>query len=153
MFQFIQIPKSTNVIVTIDADLMHNAIRQAKLELDLSQEWVIYADGTFKGFLVHNKFSCTHSDTATKTEVKRYRDMSGSRLFDSPAEALADRKKHESEANAKLDVAEAEFNALMNTHNVTISYSMQGDTHGIYEDYMYISVEVSGYYFERRLNQ
>jgi hypothetical protein len=35
----------------------------------------------------------------------------------------------------------------MNALGVTIDYHMEGDTHGIHEDYMYISVNEGPYHF------
>jgi hypothetical protein len=54
-------------------------------------------------------------------------------------------------AEALLDEAEARLNGLCNDLGVNVSYSMSGDTHGIYEDYQYISVDVDGFTFERRI--
>lgn len=52
-------------------------------------------------------------------------------------------------AEAKLDEAEAMLNSLPN--GVGINYKMEGDTHGIYEDYQYLYVEIEGITFERRI--
>lgn len=52
-------------------------------------------------------------------------------------------------AEAKLDEAEAMLNSLPN--GVGVTYKMEGDTHGIYEDYQYLYVEIEGITFERRI--
>lgn len=51
-----------------------------------------------------------------------------------------------------LDACEADLNAVLNRHNCTLSYTMGGDTYGIYEDYQYIGVEVDGFNFERKID-
>ncbi len=56
-------------------------------------------------------------------------------------------------AKARLDAMEEELEALRIKHSCDIDYCMEGDTHGIYDDYMYISTEVNNIVFERRINQ
>ena len=58
------------------------------------------------------------------------------------------RKKAQAEAKTLLDKYETMYKALP----FRVSYHMEGDTHGIYEDYSYIGVTVDGFNFERRLD-
>lgn len=154
LYQLIQIPKSSNNIVEVEADSVLDLIAKVKVEglVDLSFEWVIYENGKSKGFIEHTKYSCLYSDNPEKHTTKRLRDMSKSKYFDTPQEAIADRKRFQPQANKKLDEVEADFKALCDRHKATISYVMDGDTHGIYEDYMYAAIEVEGYQFSRKLS-
>jgi len=64
-------------------------------------------------------------------------------------DAKADYEAHEQRAQAKFDKA-LEHLGAMNALGVTIDYHMDGDTHGIYEDYMYLEVQEGPYTFEYR---
>ena len=150
-YQFIQIPKSSNIIVDIEAESLQAAIDRANKEIDTTFEWVIYLDGKSQGFLEHIKYSCSYSAEPSARKVKRNRDMTSSLYFDTPEAAIADRKTHEKEAIAKLNEIEFAFNELVAKFGATISYTMSGDTYGIEEDYMYISINVGGYQFVRKL--
>lgn len=55
------------------------------------------------------------------------------------------------EAERRLDAMESELGSLMEKYKCYVSYHMAGDTHGIYEDYLYISTNVNGIYFERKI--
>lgn len=62
-----------------------------------------------------------------------------------------DYARHKPEADKRLDIIEAEFNELQARHGCDIDYFMEGDTHGIYEDYLYISITYEGHYYKRRI--
>lgn len=154
-YQLVQIPKTTGVVVEVQAQSVSELMAKIKSQslVDLSLEWLIYENGQSKGFIEHTKYTCAYSDTPEKRAIKRLRDLSKSRYFDTPEEALADRKKFEAQANAKLDEIQEDFKALCAKHNAHISYFMQGDTYGIDEDYMYISIDIEGYNFKRILSE
>lgn len=81
----------------------------------------------------------------------------GKCLSDSPAsgqflnknDAKRDYDKHAKLAQDKFDKALAHLKA-MEALGVSIDYHMAGDTHGIYEDYMYLEVQEGPYTFEYR---
>lgn len=153
-FQFIQIPKSNNVTVDIIKDTLQEAIQSAKEELDMSFEWIIYSGSKSLGFIEHTKYTCAFGDKPESRKFKRLKDTPNSLFFDTEAEAIADRNKYRSEADNKLSEIEADLNAVLlkhKQHKACLSYVMSGDTHGIHEDYMYISVEVNGYHFTRKI--
>lgn len=71
------------------------------------------------------------------------------------ADYQAEQKKKSALAFEKakpiLDACEKELNAVLKRHNCNLSYAMDGDTHGIYEDYQYIGIEIDGFHFERKI--
>ncbi len=91
---------------------------------------------------------------------KDFKTAQGKCLSDSPKsgqfltkeDAKADYEAHEQRAQAKFDKALEHLEA-MNALGVTIDYHMDGDTHGIYEDYMYLEVKEGPYSFEYRYDE
>ena len=75
-----------------------------------------------------------------------HRDQPKSGQFMSKSDAKADYLKHKALADEKLDKALEHLKA-MNELGVSVDYHMDGDTHGIYEDYMYLEVTVGAYTF------
>lgn len=75
-----------------------------------------------------------------------HRDQPKSGRFMSKSDAKADYLKHKALADEKLNKALDHLKA-MNELGVTIDYHMDGDTHGIYEDYMYLEVTEGAYNF------
>jgi hypothetical protein len=67
------------------------------------------------------------------------------------AKKLEDYNFNRIEANLILDKIESVLISLQKDNNCHISYTLLGDTYGIHDDYMYISVTVNGHYYERRL--
>ena len=63
----------------------------------------------------------------------------------------ADYIANKPEAERTLDQAEREFYALQKRLGVSIDYTYEGDTHGIYDEHMYISTTVNGHEYTRRL--
>lgn len=61
------------------------------------------------------------------------------------------RKAAFEKAKPILDACEKELTAVLVRHGCHINYYMEGDTHGIYEDYQYISIEIDGFTFERKI--
>jgi len=75
-----------------------------------------------------------------------HRDQPKSGRFMSKGDAKADYLKHEALADEKIDAALTLLKA-MNALGVSIDYHMEGDTHGIHEDYMYLEVTEGSYNF------
>ena len=75
-----------------------------------------------------------------------HRDQSISGNFMSKDDAKADYLAHKCLADKKIEAAFAHLKA-MNEIGVSIDYHMEGDTHGIYEDYMYLEVSEGAYNF------
>ena len=75
-----------------------------------------------------------------------HRDQPTSGKFMSKDDAKADYLAHKSLADKKFEAALTHLKA-MNELGVSIDYYMEGDTHGIYEDYMYLEVTEGSYYF------
>ena len=84
--------------------------------------------------------------------IKTQRFKAWKNEFTTPEEA----RKH---FNMALKIATKEYKLFYNkyrelitTCGCSISYIMNGDTHGIYEDYMYVGFTVNGYYIKFALN-
>lgn len=63
-------------------------------------------------------------------------------------EALTDINKYKAIADQKYKSFYPILEQLTNDNGFTINYIMDGDTHGIYEDYQYIAIEVNNYIFQ-----
>jgi hypothetical protein len=75
-----------------------------------------------------------------------HRDQPKSGRFMSKGDAKADYLKHKALADEKIDAALTHLKA-MSALGVSIDYHMEGDTHGIYEDYIYLEVIEGPYNF------
>lgn len=71
--------------------------------------------------------------------------------FLSEEEALAHYAWSRKEAVEKLAKALEEIQAVQSRHGVEIGLNVEGDTYGIKREYVYVSVNVDGYIFEREL--
>lgn len=67
--------------------------------------------------------------------------------FMSKGDAKEDYLKHKVVAEQKIEAALTHLKA-MNELGVSIDYHMEGDTHGIYEEYMYLEVNEGPYNFK-----
>lgn len=76
-----------------------------------------------------------------------HRDQPSAGKFMLKKDAKADYIKHKSLADKKIEAAQAHL-AAMSELGVSIDYHMEGDTHGIYEDYMYLEVTEGAYSFQ-----
>lgn len=65
----------------------------------------------------------------------------------------ARRNAAEKTAKDRLDAMQAALSEICALHKCGVSYTMKGDTHGIYEDYLYIGTEVDGFYFKREIEE
>ena len=77
---------------------------------------------------------------------KCHKDLPKSGCFMSKSDAKEDYLKHEALANEKLELALEHLQAMSNL-GVSIDYSIEGDTHGIHEEFMYLEVTVGPYTF------
>jgi hypothetical protein len=75
-----------------------------------------------------------------------HRDQPKSGKFMSKGDAKADYLKHKALADGKIDAALTHLKA-MNALGVSIDYHMEGDTHGIHDDYMYLEIIEGPYNF------
>jgi hypothetical protein len=75
-----------------------------------------------------------------------HRDQPKSGKFMSKDDAKTDYIAHKALADEKIDAALSHLKA-MNELGVSIDYCMEGDTHGIYQDYMYLEVIEGSYKF------
>lgn len=80
-----------------------------------------------------------------------HRDLPTSGKFMTKKDAKSDYLEHKSLADKKIEAALSHLKA-MNDLGVTIDYFMDGDTHGIYEDYMYLKVTEGAYQFRVKYN-
>lgn len=149
LYQFVKIPTSLGIVVDHEADSLESARDWAKANLDTSTRWIVKLDGQNVGeAFIFTHYSCTYSD---KVQSYTRNSWPKSGLFETKEAALADRNKHRAEAASRLELAEQAINKELRALGVSLSYEMQGDTHGIYEDYMYLEVRVENYYFRRKL--
>lgn len=77
---------------------------------------------------------------------KCHRDQPASGNFMSKDDAKADYLAHKLLADKKIEAALAHLKS-MNELGVSIDYCIDGDTHGIYEQYMYLEVTEGAYSF------
>lgn len=75
-----------------------------------------------------------------------HRDQAAGGRFMSKDNAKADYLEHKSLADKKIEVALTHLKAMSDL-GVSIDYYMDGDTHGIHEDYMYLEVTEGPYNF------
>ena len=58
-------------------------------------------------------------------------------------------ESHKEEANVRLDSLETKINTLLDKENASICFSFEGDSHGIYNDNLYLTVTIAGNDYER----
>lgn len=61
-------------------------------------------------------------------------------------------KEYEIVAEKRLDEIESALKVLRENLSFDIDLCVSGDTHGIDEMYLYISIREGGHYFERKIN-
>ena len=96
-----------------------------------------------------------HPVTLYKYNGKNFDESIGNCHCDQPSsgkfmrkdDAKADYTKHKLLADEKIEKA-LELLDNMNSLGVSIDHHMEGDTHGIYEDYMYLEVTSGAYTFQ-----
>ena len=103
-----------------------------------------YKIGVTGGLLTSKKKLCGYFDTEEEARYS-YREICKQR------EVL--RKESEIVANEVLESIEKKLIGFMSENSCDISYTLEGDTQGIYNDYMYIGVYVNGFYFTKKIKQ
>lgn len=150
LYQFVKIPTTLGIVVDHEAVSLESAREWAKHNLDTSKRWVVKLNGQNVGeAFIFTGYSCADSDKVTSRVFNTIPKWP--LYFLTKEEAVADRNKHKAEATRRLEIAETEINSVLAAHNVNLGYVMEGDTYGIYEDYMYVSVEINGYFFKRKI--
>lgn len=91
------------------------------------------------------------------TEIKVYPLQSYKKhddtYFDTPEEAYNSFKKALDESVVQFKTIQEELKQLQDKLKFSISYAMEGDTHGIYEDYQCIEIKIRNYYFIYKIDQ
>jgi hypothetical protein len=77
--------------------------------------------------------------------LELYSKRPDQKLFLSKEEALADYNTALDQAFEKFKAISIQLKELSTKFDFHISYTMEGDTHGIYEDYQYVCIKVDGY--------
>jgi hypothetical protein len=130
--------------------------RQYVLEnLDTTKAWALFYEGRIQVYLLKTTVYRVDDSTGKvePTELKYIPDFNQhtKHFFKSEEDALADYKKHEAVAKLKLGAAEKALNELQEKFNALIYFNLEGDTHGIYNEYMYIEVTEGNYTFKKIL--
>ena len=76
-----------------------------------------------------------------------YFNSPGPTWFETKAEAYKDFAAAKEIAEQKAKEILRDLKAIQEKHGFSLGYHMEGDTHGIYEDYQFIDVKVNGYHF------
>lgn len=158
-----KIPTSEGVKIPLTSLNLADAREEfKKVDCDKSTRYILRVEYETKkeinvlnfGELIAETVFCYDETTETMKTKEISRLVLPSGYFFTRREALeAGKLKREIYLQAKreaedlLDDAEETLKALP----FEISYTMRGDTHGIYEDYMYITLKHQGYEFTRKL--
>lgn len=149
-YQFVKIPTTLGIVVDHEAVSLESARDWAKHNLDTSTRWVVKLDGKNVGeAFIFTGYSCADSDKVTSRVFNTIPKWP--LYFLTKEEAIADRNKHKAHAENRLKLAEEAINEVLHEEGVSLGYVMEGDTYGIYNDYMYVSVVVNGYFFKRKI--
>jgi hypothetical protein len=151
VYQFVKIPTTLNMVTTQICDNLDDAKSWAKDNLDTSTRWVIKLDGkTVSEAFEFVKYNAINSD---KVESRKFNyNYKHPQYFDTKEDALADRNKSKAKAKKILNELDDKIDALLKEYDASLGYVMDGDTHGIYEDYQYLEIKVNNYYFKKRLD-
>lgn len=160
MYNKIENPMSIRVELgefEVEADSIEHAREIAKTrvrsdEPNMISPWREKAQCFTVGISKHREF--VHSTTLYKYDGKRFTELQGnchrdqpkSGAFMSKEDAKADYLAHKAVADKKIETALTHLKA-MNELGVSIDYHMEGDTHGIYEDYLFLEVTEGPYIF------
>jgi len=99
------------------------------------------------------------ADWSTKLDVKKptikqrkaYKKPEG--WFETEEEAISRFSEVQSIAKERAIEIERELTSLQKRLGFDIGYTMEGDTHGIHEDYLYLCIKVEGYEFILKIEQ
>lgn len=151
LYQLVKIPLSLGVSIDVHASSIDEVRRFAMENVDTTTRWIIKLNGRNLGEAI--QVARYRFDVERQRAVSRIFDSSARRIgfFDTPEAAEADYRSRRAEANQRLDAMVDRLNALKSELGCDIGYTMDGDTHGIHDHYLYVSVEIGGYEYQRQL--
>ena len=150
-YSLVQIPTTLDVSIDIKANDIDEVRVWAMANIDTSTRWVVKLDGLNIGeaIVVDLWRVLGREGKATKKTFNSNPERTG--WFNSKQEAEADYLNHKPAADLRLDVIEGKITELQEALNFELEYHIDGDTHGIHEEYQYISVTESMYEYHRVL--
>lgn len=153
--KIVKIPTSLGVSVDFEGSIS-DAQKWVMENLDTSSRWVIQIEGrSIAEAIVVDLWRVIDADgKAIKKEynfIPKSVDTTSS-WFSSKELAEADYLHYQKSASKRLDEAEAAICKLKRSLGFSIDYAVEGDTHGIHEDYLFIEVSEGGYQYRRTLN-
>lgn len=151
VYTLVQIPASLGVSHEIAASCIKEVRAWALNNIDTTTRWIIKQNGRNLGEAIVMEFwrVCRLDGKAKK---KTFNHTARTTWFLTKRDAEADYSQHKKPAELRLDEIESKIRELQKSLKFNIDYHMAGDTHGIYEDYQYISVTEGGYSFAREIN-
>lgn len=150
-YQLVKIPLGLNVSVDVEAASLDEVRQFAMSNIDTSTRWIVKKDGRNIGEAI--EVTRYRFDDARMKVVPKIFNSTATRVqyFDTPEAAAADYRAHCDEASRQLDAVVHRLEALKAELSCDLGYVIKGDTHGIDEDYLYVSVNVGGYEYRRQL--
>lgn len=117
--------------------------------------WEVFKDGINLGYGVRQIVYKLLIDGSIRKEEFNYLHLKQDRSVFTKERAEEQQKEWQKKrtlAAEKAKVLLDEYEDMYKKLPFKVSYCMEGDTHGIYEDYMYIEVIVDGFNFERKID-
>lgn len=150
-YTLVKIPTSLAITEEIEANSVEEVRQWAKENIDTKSRWIIKLDGRNIGeaIILDMWLVIDHNGKPCKRTFNSASAASG--WFPTKELALKDYNRHKGAAKKRLDEIEVKLQALKKSLGFQIDYQMYGDTHGIYEDYQYISVVEGGYTYYRKI--
>ncbi len=151
IYQVVKIPTTAGIVHDVVAQDIDGVRDWIKDNLPLNHRWIIKLDGKNIGEgIVCTMYRAVGDKTCHSQKFNFV--PGGNAWFSNKADALADRDQHSAAAQVRLDVIVNLLDALRTNLDFCIDYTMDGDTHGIYDDHQYIGVDQGGYTFTRRID-
>lgn len=150
-YQLVKIPMSLNVSIDVDAASLDEVRQFAMSNVDTRTRWIVKKDG--RNIAEAIEVTRYRFDDARMKVVPKIFNSTAMRAqyFETAEAAAADYRAHRDEASRQLDAVVQRLESLKAELSCDIGYVMQGDTHGIDEDYLYVSVNVGGYEYRREM--
>jgi hypothetical protein len=149
-YTLVQIPTSLDVTREIMASDMTEVREWALNNIDTTTRWIIKLDGKNIGeaIIVELWRVMGRGGKATKQIFNYIKPMSS--WFNSKKEAEDDYNRHKEAVALRLDEIEQKIAELQKALKFEIECHIDGDTHGIHEEYQYINVTECGYEYYRK---
>lgn len=150
-YTLVKIPTSLNISVNVEASSLSEVQSWALYNVDTSSRWVVKYRGKNigEGIVIDLWSVRGHDGVATK---ERFNSISNRpNWFGTKEEAERDYARYRIAASVRLDEIESTINELKKSMNFKLEYQLFGDTHGIWDDYQYISVVENGYEYIRKI--